>query len=184
MNNYYSAVNVRDSSLFFSSADSTVFQRQCCGPGRAFSMSITDNSQREVSTLFYFSTKVPKNWWPGYNINKCKGWINFCRSGWSFLSPLAILGTTDFLSRWSTWSGHSACTGTVLVLCATVAWAVVFPMWSRSSHLRALWLDTWSKKPLEYSILGFLFRMLMVKQSCGWKAQLLAVVAIPTLISL
>lgn len=29
--------------------ESSVFQRQCCGPGRAFSMSITDNSQREVS---------------------------------------------------------------------------------------------------------------------------------------
>ncbi len=28
---------------------STPCQRQCCGPGREFSMSITDNTQREVS---------------------------------------------------------------------------------------------------------------------------------------
>ena len=29
---------------------SSPFQRQCCGPGREFSMSIVDNTQREVGT--------------------------------------------------------------------------------------------------------------------------------------
>ena len=29
-------------------SESSVFQRQCCGPGRQFAMSIADNSNREV----------------------------------------------------------------------------------------------------------------------------------------
>ena len=33
-----------------SPAESGVLQRQCCGAGREFSMAITDNTHREVST--------------------------------------------------------------------------------------------------------------------------------------
>lgn len=34
-------------------SESSIFQRQCCGPGRAFAMSITDNSQKEVHRGLY-----------------------------------------------------------------------------------------------------------------------------------
>lgn len=34
--------------------ESSVLQRQCCGPGREFSMSITDNSNREVQIIVLF----------------------------------------------------------------------------------------------------------------------------------
>ncbi|XP_064393996.1 phospholipid scramblase 2-like isoform X2 [Halichondria panicea] len=49
--NKYRIRNTLGQQVYFAAEESSVFQRQCCGPGRAFQMSITDNNNKEVMRL-------------------------------------------------------------------------------------------------------------------------------------
>lgn len=66
--NTYRIRNTLGQQVYFAKEESTVFQRQCCGPGRAFSMSITDNSQREVIHL----ERPQRVYW------NCSGLVCYC----------------------------------------------------------------------------------------------------------